>query len=90
MDPQAPRATLSSHEPYKVPRGARLAFRYTIYTTDGFMRGDVLLLGPDGGTIHVIAGNVPVQGSARQARVIGDYARLFPEPIPVLRDQQEN
>jgi len=67
-----------------------LAFRYAVYTTDGFMRGDVLLLGPDGGTIHVIAENVPVQGSSRQARLVGDYARLFPEPIPVLRDQQES
>ena len=86
---KAPRATLASQEAYPVPEGARLAFRYVVYTTDGFMRGDVTLVDSRGAETRVIARNVPVRGSARQVRAIGDYARLFPEPIPVQGSQAE-
>ena len=83
---KAPRATLASPKAYPVPEGARLAFRYVVFTTDGFMRGDVTLIGVEDAEPRVIAHNVPVQGSARQVRVMGDYARLFPKPIPVLQN----
>jgi hypothetical protein len=79
----SPRASLASASPYPVPEGARLAFRYRLFTTDGFMRGDVLLVLPNGGEEHVIAPNIPVMGTSRQVKAMGDYAKLFPEPIPV-------
>ena len=69
-----------------MPEGARLEFRYIVFTTDGFMRGDVMLVFANGVEERRIAHNVPVQGSARQVRMVGDYARLFPEPIPVQPD----
>jgi hypothetical protein len=84
-----PRATLASPQAYSVPDGAHLAFRYVVFTTDGFMRGDVTLVDAHGEVQRVVARNVPVQGSAHQVRVIGDYERLFPEPIPVLQDHGE-
>jgi hypothetical protein len=65
-------------------------FRYIIYTTDGFMRGNVSLVFAHGAEERIIARNVPVQGSARQVRAIGDYARLFPEPIPVQPNHRES
>ena len=81
---EAPPASLASSSPYRVPEGGRLVFRYKLFTTDGFMRGDVLVVLPNGGGEAVIARNIPVMGTARQAKAIGDYAKLFPEPIPVL------
>jgi hypothetical protein len=87
---KAVRATLAAQEAYPVPEGAHLAFRYIVFTTDGFMRGHVLLVDAQGVEKSVIARNVPVRGSARQVRVMGDYARLFPEPIPVLHNHSES
>ena len=78
-----PAASLASLTPYAVPAGGRLAFRYSRSTTDGFMRGDVLVEFPNGGTEHVVARNVPVMGSSRLVKAIGDWAKIFPEPIRV-------
>jgi hypothetical protein len=78
-----PDASLASLTPYAVPAGARLAFRYVVSTTDGFMRGDVLLVFSNGGAAHVIAHGIPVMGGSRQVKAIGDYAKIFPDPIPV-------
>ena len=81
----APEASLASLTPYAVPAGARLAFRYVVSTTDGFMRGDVLLVFSNGGPTQVIAHGIPVMGGSRQVKAMGDYAKIFPEPIPVAK-----
>jgi hypothetical protein len=81
----APEASLASLTPYAVPAGARLAFRYIGSATDGFMRGDVLLVFPNGGPAQVIAHSIPVMGGSRQVKAMGDYAKIFPEPIPVAK-----
>ena len=85
MPSQVPPATLASLEPYPVPPGGRLGFRYIVETTDGFMRGDVVVAFGNGTEERVVARNVPVTGSARQVQAMGDYAKVFPEPIPVLK-----
>jgi hypothetical protein len=72
-----------------VPEGARLLFRYTLFVTDGFMRGDVSLLLPNGDGEQVIARNVPVTGTSRTAKAVGDYGKLFPEPIQVEASEEE-
>lgn len=84
----APEASLTSLTPYAVPAGARLAFRYVVSTTDGFMRGDVLLVFPNGGPAQVIAHGIPVMGGSRQVKAVGDYAKIFPEPIPVAKGSE--
>src|SRR2546426_4876671 len=39
-----PPAHLASLSPYPVPEGAKLLFRVTRFTTDGFLMGDVCVL----------------------------------------------
>ncbi|MFQ5599244.1 MAG: hypothetical protein ACE5G2_01680 [Candidatus Krumholzibacteriia bacterium] len=85
FDAELPPASLASLDPYPVPDGARLQFRYTCSTTDGFMRGDVVVVFENGGPKQVIARNIPVMGTSRTARAVGDYAKIFPDPIPVAR-----
>ncbi len=82
---KVPPASLAALAPYPVPAGGRLGFRYVVETTDGFMRGDVVVAFGNGTEERVVAHNVPVKGSARQVKALGDYAKLFPEPIPVLK-----
>ncbi len=90
MTQEIPRASLASMDPYAVPAGARLVFRYGIFTTDGFMRGDVCLILDNGGPPHVIAKNVPVTGTSSKVKAMGDFGRLFPDPIPVLPSAEED
>lgn len=85
MAAKAPLASLATLEPYRAPAGGRLGFRYIVETTDGFMRGDVVVAFDNGTEERVVAHNVPVMGSARHVKAVGDYAKLFPEPIPVLK-----
>lgn len=89
MSEEVPRASLASMDPYPVPPGARLVFRYGVFTTDGFMRGDVLLVLRNGGPTHVVARNVPVTGTSSKVKAMGDFGRLFPDPIPVLPNEDE-
>lgn len=83
MSQEIPKASLASMEPYAVPAGAHLEFRYIVYTTDGFMRGDVSVVLPNGGGSHVVAENVPVTGTSSRVKAMGDFGKLFPDPIPV-------
>lgn len=83
MSKEIPQASLASMEPYPVPSGAHLEFRYVVYTTDGFMRGNVCVVLPNGGGSVVVARNVPVTGTASQVKAMGDFGKLFPDPIPV-------
>lgn len=80
----APPASLASASPYSVPEGGRLVFTYTHYTTDGWARGDVAVAFPNGTPPQVVARNVPVMGGARNAKAVGDWAKIFPEPLPVV------
>jgi len=89
VPPEVQRASLASMDPYPVPAGAQLVFRYGEVMTDGFLRGDVCLIWHHGSTPHVVAANVPATGSSSQARVLGDFGKLFPEPIPVLRTAKD-
>ena len=90
MPTEVLRASLASMDPYPVPEGARLVFRYGEFMTDGFMRGDVCLIWQHGSTPQVVAANVPATGTSSNARVIGDFGKLFPEPIAVLRASQDD
>ena len=89
MTEEVPRASLASMDPYAVPKGGRLVFRYGVFTTDGFMRGDVCVVFANGGDPHVVAGNVPVTGTSAHVKAMGDFGRLFPELIPVLPGEDE-
>jgi hypothetical protein len=80
---EVPPASLASLVPYPVPMGGRLVFTYERWTTDGWSRGSVRVVFEDGRPARVVARNVPVIGDARTARALGEYARLFPEPLPV-------
>ena len=86
---EVPPASLASPEAYPVPEGARLIFRYTVFVTDGFMRGDVSLLLPNGDGERIVARNVPVTGTSRNVKAIGDYGKLFPEPIEVGEPEED-
>ena len=78
-----PPATLSSAAPYAVPAGGKLVFTYTRYTTDGWPRGDIRVVFSNGGPAPVVARNVPAVGGTRTVKAIGDWAKIFPDPIPV-------
>lgn len=90
MPPKVPPASLASLEPYPVPPGGRLVFRYVVYTTDGFMRGDVSVAFANGTEEQVIARNVPVMGTSRRAKAMGDYGKIFPEPIAVRAEAERD
>jgi hypothetical protein len=77
-------ASLASTGPYPVPTGGHLAFAYERWTTDGWSRGIVSVVWDDGRPPSVVARQVPVVGDATTVRALGDYAHLFPEPIPVV------
>lgn len=79
-----PPASLASGAPYPVPEGAELVFTYTRFTTDGWPMGDVRLRRPGDGAGQVIAHNVPARGTSRTATMLGDWARIFPQPLPVV------
>jgi len=76
-------ATLASGKPYPVPPGAQLAFRVIGTTTDGWMRGDVLVIFPNGSPPRIVARAIPASGGSRTVKVLGDWAKIFPEPLPV-------
>ena len=78
-----PPATLASMKPYPVPEGAKLVFRPTRFTTDGFLMGDVCVVFGEGDPGQVIAATIPAVGGPRTVRALGDYARLFPDPLPL-------
>ncbi len=84
MTQSIPPASLADTGPYRVPKGARLVFHYGVYTTDGFMRGDVHL--QHGAETRIIARNVAASGDAERAQVLGDWARIFPNPMAVYRN----
>ena len=77
-------ATLGSPGPYPIPAGGRLAFTYERWTTDGWSRGDVSVVWEDGRPPTIVAHQVPVVGNAQTVRALGDYARLFPDALPVV------
>ena len=79
-------ASLADTGPYRVPKGARLVFHYGVYTTDGFMRGDVHVEQAAGAETQIIARNVAASGDAERVQVLGDWARIFPDPLAVQRD----
>ncbi len=81
---EIPAASLASAAPYPVPAGGRLVFVYERFTTDGWSRGSVRVVFDDGRPAQVVARNVPVVGDGKQARALGDYTQLFPEPLPVV------
>lgn len=81
---EIPPASLASSAPYPVPAGGRLVFAYERFTTDGWSRGSVQVVFDDGRHGQIIARNVPVVGNGTLARALGDYAQLFPEPLPVV------
>ena len=83
-DVPLPPATLASVSPYPVPEGCKLVFSYTRYTTDGWPRGDIAVVFPNGTPPQVVARNVPAMGGARSAKAVGDWSKLFPEPLPVV------
>lgn len=78
-----PEASLADGRAYPVPEGAHLELVPRRRTTDGFLRGDVRVVFPDGRAPHVVALDVPTQGGAGAVRALGDYAKLFPEPMPL-------
>lgn len=80
---EIPTASLASIAPFPVPAGGRLAFTYERFTTDGWSRGSVRVLFDDGRPAQVVAHNVPAVGDGKLAHVLGDYASLFPVPLPV-------
>ena len=84
MTQSIPPASLADTGPYHVPKGARLVFHYGVYTTDGFMRGDVHL--EQGGETRIIARNIAASGDAERVQVLGDWARIFPNPMAVDRN----
>jgi hypothetical protein len=67
-----------------VPEGARLVFTYTTYTTDGWHCGEVRVEFAGGGPAQVVARRLPVRGNAHTVKAIGDWAKIFPEPLPVV------
>ena len=82
---ELPPASLASWAPYPVPEGARLVFSFTRNTTDGFQRGQVSVVFPNGRPSQVIACNLPALGGTRQAKIVGDWSKIFPEPLPVVK-----
>jgi len=76
-------ASLADSGPYHPPKGARLVFHYGVFTTDGFMRGDVLV--EQGAATQIVARNVAASGDTERVQVLGDWARIFPQPIAVAR-----
>jgi hypothetical protein len=80
---EIPLASLNSGTPYPVPAGARLVFRYTQFTTDGWYRGDVCIDFMDGRPAQRVACNVPALGNGTFVRLLGDYTTLFPGDLPV-------
>lgn len=78
-----PEASLASGAPYPVPAGARLEFHPTRRTTDGFLSGNVHVVFEGDRPSQVVARNVPTQGGTRAVKALGDYAKLFPEPLAV-------
>ncbi len=77
-------ASLADTGPYRVPKGARLVFHYGVYTTDGFMRGDVHV--EQGAETQIIARSVAASGDAERVQVLGDWARIFPNGMAVHRE----
>ena len=84
MTQSIPPASLADTGPYRVPKSAQLVFHYGVYTTDGFMRGDVHL--QQGAETRIIARNVAASGDAERVQVLGDWARIFPNPMAVSRN----
>ena len=76
-------ASLADSGPYRLPKGARLVFHYGVFTTDGFMRGDVHV--EQGAVTQIVARNVAASGDTERVQVLGDWARIFPQPIAVGR-----
>lgn len=83
IDRKLPSASLASMTPYPVPPGAKLVFRPTRFTTDGFQMGDVCVVFGEDDPGQVIATTIPATGGPRSVRALGDYARLFPDPLPL-------
>lgn len=79
-------ASLAALEAYAAPHGGRLVCRYTGSVTDGFARANVYVESEATGATALVARGVPVEGNAQQAQALGDYARLFPEPLTVVGD----
>lgn len=77
-------ASLGSPGPYPIPAGGRLVFTYERWTTDGWSRGTVSVVWEDGSSPAIVARQVPVVGDTQTARALGDYTRLFPNPLPVV------
>jgi len=78
-------ASLDDAKPFPVPDGARLAFEIINFTTDGWQRGSVLVVFGDGRPSQLVAPNIPASGGPRVVKALGDWAKIFPEPIPILR-----
>ena len=68
---------------YPVPAGAKLVFRPTRFTTDGFQMGDVCVVFAEDDPGQVIATTIPATGGPHHVRALGDYSRLFPDPLPL-------
>lgn len=79
------RASLDELTPYPVPEGGELVFEAINFTTDGWQRGLVRLVFQDGRPGLVVAPNIPASGGPRHVKALGDWAKIFPEPIPIIR-----
>ena len=78
-------ASLDDSSPYPVPEGGHLVFETINFTTDGWQRGLVRLVFSDGRPNLVVAPNIPASGGPRTVKALGDWAKIFPEPLPILK-----
>lgn len=78
-------ASLDDLTPYPVPEGAELVFETINFTTDGWQRGSVRVVFSDGRESQIVAPNIPAAGGPRAVKALGDWAKIFPEPIRMIR-----
>jgi len=78
-------ASLDDNSPYPVPEGGQLVFETINFTTDGWQRGLVRLVFADGRPALIVAPNIPASGGPRAVKALGDWAKIFPEPLPIIR-----